>query len=131
MKRYKNFIDYFDENGLILREHKSKNKLSTRNNVVSAVDIENIVQFLKTYTSKVAIPLPGRLLQFRNFEKVMKLPSCDTKSAMYRKFVDAASKDENVRSVAHPSFFNVWKTHCPEIMTRKPRTYVRPVEKII
>lgn len=69
IKRYKNLVKHFDENGLALREHKSKHKLSMRENVLTALDLENVVKFLKCYASKVAIPLPGRLPQFRKFCK--------------------------------------------------------------
>lgn len=120
IRRYRNIINHFDENGLALREHKSKNKLSTRENVITALDIENIVKFLKTYASKVAIPLPGRLPQFRNFKKVLKLPSSDTKMEVYRKFKEAASTDEEIRIVSEVSFRNIWNMYCPEITTMKP-----------
>lgn len=67
LKRLKNLVTHYDENGLVPREHKSKNKLSERENVLSSDDIENVVKFLKTYSSRFVIPLPGRLPQCRNF----------------------------------------------------------------
>lgn len=103
-----------------MREHKSKDQLSTRPNVLTVTDVENVLEFLKTYASKVAIPLPGRVPQFRNFEKVVTLPSLDTKTEMYRKYVVAAGNSEDIRIVAHSSFCNIWKDYCPEIMTMNP-----------
>lgn len=71
---------------MVLAEHKLKNKPSTNKNVISEVDIKNIINFLKSYASQVAIPLQGRLPQFRTYDKVVKLPSCDTKAAVYVNF---------------------------------------------
>lgn len=122
IKRYKNLIESYNKNGLTLREHKLTNKPSTNKNVISEVDIQNIVSFLKAYASQVAIPLPGRLPQFRNYEKVVKLPSCDTKAEVHRKFLQAVKDDENTQIVAYPTFFKIWQKYCPHIMTMKPAT---------
>lgn len=120
LKRYKNLATHYDANGLALREHKLKNKLSPRENVLSPEDIENVVKFLKTYSSKFAIPLPGRLPQCRNFDKIVKLPSADSRAEMYRKYLNAASEDKEMRIVGRSSVFKVWHNFCPHIMTIKP-----------
>lgn len=120
LKRFKNIVNHYDNNGLVLREHKLKNKSSARENVLSSYYIETVVKFLKTYASKFAIPLPGRLPQCRNFEKVVKLPFSDSKIEMYRKYSNAASDDKEIEIVGRSSFFNIWNNYCPEIMTMKP-----------
>lgn len=103
--RYENLIKHFDENGILLREHKALNKLSTRNDVLTVRDIENVVHFIKAYASKVGIPLLVRLPQFRLFDKVIKLPSSDTKAEVYRKFQEATANYEEIRVVARSTFF--------------------------
>lgn len=82
--------------------------------------IEKIVKFIENYANKVSIPLPCRLPQIRNFEKVVKLPSCDITLSIYRKFVDAANNDEEIRIVSQSYFLRISNQNCPEIMTMKP-----------
>lgn len=43
LKRYKNIVTHYDENGLVLREYKLKNKSSERENVLTGCNIENVV----------------------------------------------------------------------------------------
>lgn len=96
LKRLKNVMQRYDEDGISIRGHKLTNKASTNKDVITEVDKQNIVAFLKSYASRVAIPL---LSQFRNYEKVVKWTSCNTKAAMYRKFVGAAKDDENIQYI--------------------------------
>lgn len=103
-KRYQNIIEHFNEYGINLREHKALNKVQIRNNVLTNCDIQNVVNFIRAYASKVGILLPGRLPQFRKFDKVVKLPSSDTKSVIFREFKEAASDDGNIRVVSRTSF---------------------------
>lgn len=120
IKRFKNIVKHFKENGLTSRHHKLIGKASTNKNAIKPLDIERIVTFIKNYANKVAIPLPGRLPQVLNFEKVVKLPSCDTKMLVYRKFIDAVTVEKDIRIVSQSSFLQIWSQYCPEIMTIKP-----------
>ena len=96
-RRYENIKRHFEKNGLAVREHKSANKAATRE-IVTSYDIFNIVKFLKQYAKKVTVPLPGRMPQFGDYVKVLKLPSCDTKLSVYRKYVQAAERcDPKIR----------------------------------
>lgn len=120
LKRYKNIIEHYDQYGIAQRIHKSSGKASNRKNVVQASDIQNIVKFINTYAEKVAVPLPGRMPQFRDY-KVMKLPSTDTKSSIYRKYVNAANDCQPpLRLVKQRTFECIWSTYCPYIATMKP-----------
>ena len=83
IKRYKNLLHHYEQHGIIPRVHKSFQKVSTRSNVVREDEIRNVITLITTLAEKTALPLPGRLPQFRDF-KVMKLPSSDTKSSVYQ-----------------------------------------------
>lgn len=115
-------VQHYNENGLVSRKHKLTGKASTIKNSLTPEDLQNVVTFIKAYAEKVSIPLPNHLPQFRNFDKIVKLPSCDTKLVIYRKFVEAVDKDENFRVVSQSSFYNIWEKYCPEVMTMKPAT---------
>lgn len=119
--RYRNLQNFFDSNYLQPREHKSKNKIAHRENVMMPEDTKSIIDFLKTYASKCAIPLPGRMPQCYNFAKVEKLPSCDTKISVYEKFLDFAQKSElGIRICSKTVFFDIWENYCPNIKITKP-----------
>lgn len=78
VKRYKNLLQHYDQHGIVPRVHKSTQKVPKRSNVISEDMIKNVTTFITTLAEKTALPLPGRLPEFRDF-KVMKLPSSETK----------------------------------------------------
>lgn len=47
VKRYKNLISNYDENGLTVRDHKLKNHASTKKDNITDVDVRNIVGYKK------------------------------------------------------------------------------------
>lgn len=121
IKRLKLVRSHFDKNGISVREHGSLNQVSKRKSIITFQDTENIVKFLNEYAEKWAIPLPGRLPQCRNFAKVVKLPSCDTKIVVYRKFQEACENaDIDIRVPGTTTFKDIWNQFCPHIMTMKP-----------
>lgn len=122
IKRYKNIVHHFNKYGLSPRQHQLTGKASTNKNAITSQDIEKIVNFIKSYANKVAIPLQGRLPNARNFDKVVKLPACDTQVSVYRKFIDAVSVDDEIRVISESSFYYIWNLYCPQIMTMKPAT---------
>lgn len=118
-KRYENLIKHFDEHGLAPYVHISTGKTPNRSNVLSVTEIQKIVDFIRTFAERVAVPLPGRLPQFRDY-KVMKLPSVETKRSVYKRYKDAATDDPTIRLVEESTFCKIWRKYCPYIATMRP-----------
>lgn len=118
-KRYKNLKQHFDQQGIAPRIHKLTQKSATRSSVMSVADTENIVNFIKNFAERVAVSLPGRLPQFRDY-KIMKLPSSETKRSVYRRYKETASRDDQLRDVEESTFCKIWRKYCPYIATMKP-----------
>lgn len=78
IKRYKNIIKHYDSQKIQLREHKSKGKIPKNINELSADDVARVVCFIKQYAEKYALPLPGRVANFKNYRVVL-LPSIMSK----------------------------------------------------
>ena len=100
--RYRNLMEHFNTNGVSVRQHKLTYQVPHQKNVLSADDINTIVRFITKSDDSVAIPLLGRMPQFRDF-KVMKLPSCENKTAVYRRYKNAASSEKEMRVVEESS----------------------------
>ena len=103
IKRYKNLLRHFEEHGIIPRVHKSFQKLPRRSNIIPEIEIKNIKTFITTLAEKTALPLPGRLPQFRDY-KVMKLPSSETKSSVYEKYKKAKIEAAGNMTISLVSF---------------------------
>lgn len=93
MDRFKNLLKYYIENGLTKHIHERSYKASKRSNVLSANDIKNVVNFIKIYAKKYAVPLPGRVPGFKDF-RVIKLSSADSKAPVYRNYCEAHKSDQ-------------------------------------
>lgn len=119
IKRFKNLQGFYDEKSTSVIKHKYFGKFSRRSDVITSNDIETVVKFITGYAKKVAIPLPGRLPQFRDYAKVMKLPSSDTKISMYQNY-KKVSAGTDMRVVGKSSFFAIWDEYCPHVMSMKP-----------
>lgn len=118
LKRYKTLLKHFDNNGVVVRSHSSKNKQCTNPIALLPSEITSIVEFIKSTADRLAIPLPGRLPQFKDF-RVMKLPSSETKSTIYRTYVSSLKQDE--RKISLQSFRKIWNRYVPYITVMKPR----------
>lgn len=105
-----------DQNGINPRVHELSRKTPSRSNVLSIDDIDRAVQYIEAVAEKTAIPLPGRMPKFRDFN-VMKLPSSETKSTMYKRYQEDTAKNSDVRIMSLTSFKRTWSTYCPYITT--------------
>lgn len=93
-KRYKNLLKHFENLGFCERKHGLSGKPSKRkSHVLSADSITRIVEYIKNVAEKFAVPLPGRMPNFKDY-KLMKLPSSETKSAIYRRFVQVCFPED-------------------------------------
>lgn len=115
--RYKNLVSHFDKSKLQPRVHGLTNKIPKCKSKYTKELRESVVQFIKNYADHHAIPLPGRLPQFKNF-KVMKLPTSDTKISVYRRYIEACN-DKKEKLIGKRCFYYLWNECCPFIQTMK------------
>lgn len=118
--KYKNLVSHFDKSKLQPRVHGLKNVIPKCKSDYTKEHRESVVQFIKNYADQHAIPLPGRLPQCKNY-KVMKLPSCDTKISIYRRYVEAC-KEMKDKLIGERCFYYLWNECCPYIQTMKSAT---------
>lgn len=73
-----------------------------------SVDTERIKSFIVNYADQHAMPLPGRLPNYRDFT-VMLLPS-DTTRAMVHKLYLEGAEESSYTSVSYSKFTQLWLT---------------------
>lgn len=77
--RYKNSIKHFDENGMTPRIYGLRNIVNWKNQITEE-EAQQIVAFIRNLATAVAIELPGRMPNHKDF-RVLKLPSNKNKTA--------------------------------------------------
>jgi len=89
------------------------------------VDTETIKRFILSYADQHAMPLPGRLPNYREFT-VMLLPSDTTKEQVHRLYLEAAEQS-NCKKVSYSKFTQLWADLCPHISVMKPSSDLCPL----
>lgn len=117
LKRYKSLLAHFDRHGVVMRIHASKNKPCTNPAALHPEEITKVVDFIKSTADQLAIPLPGRMPRFKDY-KVMKLPSSETKSSLYRTYISSLQPED--RKLSNQSFRKIWNLYVPYITIMKP-----------
>ncbi|XP_071053768.1 uncharacterized protein [Onthophagus taurus] len=117
LKRYKALLRHFDVNGIIVRKHGKINKPSSNSKAIQPSEITKIVEFINSIAERLAFPLPGRLRKFKDYG-VMKLPSSENMSSIYRMYISSLSPDE--RRISNRSFRRVWNKYIPYVTVMKP-----------
>lgn len=107
-----------DTEGFLPRKHGNAGKAP--HNSLTVTDRERIKTFLTKYASDHALPLPGRLPNYKS-EKVLLLPS-DTTSADVHSIYEQLAEEMNFRSVHLRTFQRTWHDLCPFITIMKPCT---------
>ena len=115
---------HYDEHGLVPRTHGNTGKKTT-GRVISSAETMDVVNFLTKLGETVAIPLPGRLPQHRDF-RVMKLPSVMTRSTVYTSYSTKCG-EANKQPVGRTSLFSIWDQHVPFIAAMKPFSDLCPI----
>jgi hypothetical protein len=116
LKRRNYFAKSLDTDGLSPRTRASIGKLPKH--ALTFQDSERIKTFLVKYAADNALPLPGRLPNYKNCQ-VLLLPSDKTS-------VDIHSEYEKVavvmkyRSISLRTFQRQWHDLCPHIVITKP-----------
>ena len=110
-----NVMKWYKENGLVPRYLKSGGRREIWS--LSHSDIVRIVSFIKYYGEDNAISLPGCIPGQKNFA-VKLLPSNTTRSYVFHSYKNALSEGE--RAVKKITWYRLWKTLIPYIVTLKP-----------
>lgn len=80
-------------------------------------DVERLTAFIKNYARAHGLPLPGRVPRHR--DKVVVLPSDQTKMFVYRKYEEACSV-AGVPSLGRSKFYDLWASLLPFISVCSP-----------
>lgn len=107
-----------DSDGLSPRVHGSIGKQPKH--ALKMIDTERIKMFLVKYAADNALPLPGRLPNYKNHQ-VLLLPS-DKSSVDIHQEYETLAETMNHRSVSLRTFQRQWQTLCPHIAITKPCT---------
>lgn len=116
IKRYKNLIEHYDKNGVYPREHGMTNKIN-RTDALTTLEKKEIVSFICRFAETVAITLPGRQPNHRDY-RLLKLPTTESKTSVYTRYTNSVEPGGKI--VKLRTFQTLWKKYCPYIVTMKP-----------
>lgn len=105
-----------DIDGLQPRTHGNSGK--QQKHALTFMDSEHIKTFLCQYARDNALPLPGRLPNYKN-SQVLLLPS-DKSCADIHELYEKLAVELSYRSVSLRTFQRVWNELCPHITITKP-----------
>ena len=121
-KRFRNLLKHYKLNGVCLRMHGNRKRKPW--NAASLSDKERAVKFITNYAEVHALPLPGRMSHFNDFN-IMLLPSDTNKASVYREYVSCTkdvqkSSSEYIRCFGYREFCRLWSEVVPYIRTMPP-----------
>lgn len=117
-KKLQAIAQSLDKEGLSARVHESVGK--PNKNALDYNDRERIRNFLCKYATDNALPLPGRLPNFKK-ANVLLLPSDKTTADIHKMYEDVA-RDMKYRSISLRTFQRTRHDLCPRIVLAKPCT---------
>lgn len=117
LRRFKNLLNHYNLHGVEVRKHGSSNKSVSNPTSIQPEEITKVVELIKFLADRIALPLPGRLPKFKDY-KIMKLPSNETKSSVYQKYIATLDSDE--RKISNRSFRRIWSKYVAFISVMKP-----------
>lgn len=85
LRRYTTLLTHFNNHGTEERVHASTGRSTCKKDALTMSDIELIVSFIKSHAKKFAIPLPGRMANFKNYRVVL-LPASQNKLEVHRQY---------------------------------------------
>ena len=121
-KRFRNLVKHYKLNGVAPRTHGNYKRKPW--NAAKFEDKERALKFITNYAEAHALPLPGRMPHFSDYN-IMLLPSDTTKASVYREYESACKqlRDDSGRSVrcfGYREFCRVWSEVLPYIRTMPP-----------
>ncbi len=124
-KRFRNLLQHYKLNGLSPRVHGNYKHKPW--NAAKLQDKEWTIRFIKNYAEIHALPLPGRMPHFNDYN-IMLLPSDTTKALVHRYYVSSIADAELQQSVNSPAircfgyreFCRLWSEVIPYIRVMPP-----------
>ena len=121
-KRYRNLIKHYKLNGVSARMHGNSKRKPW--NAAHFDDKERAVTFITNYAEVHALPLPGRMPRFKDYN-IMLLPSETTKASVYREYASCSEElrktsGELIRYFGYREFCRLWREVVPYIRTMPP-----------
>jgi hypothetical protein len=115
-------VKHYQSNGVCVRLHGNVKRSPW--NAASLADKERAVQFINNYAEVHAIPLPGRMPKFYDYN-VMLLPTSISKASVHRNYVTASnalekSSGKSVRTFGYREFCRLWSEIVPYIRVMPP-----------
>ena len=109
-KRFRNLMKHYQLNGVSVRTHGNRRRLPW--NAASLADKERAITFIKNFAEANAIPLPGRMPKFYDFN-VMLLPTSVSKASVHRDYVGASealqeTRVSSIRVFGYREFCRLW-----------------------
>lgn len=125
-KRFRNLIKHFR---MAPRVHGNTKRLPW--NASSFHDKERAVVFIKNFSEIHALPLPGRMPKFNDYN-IMLLPTDASKASVHRDYVTASKVLEDslqtpVRCYGYREFCRLWSEVVPYIRVMPPATDLCPI----
>lgn len=121
-KRFRNLLQHYKLNGVVPSMHGNRKRKPW--NAAEITDKEYAVRFIMNYAEAHALPLPGRMPRFNDYN-IMLLPSDTTKASIHRQYVTCTHNLEQisgevVRCFGYREFCRLWQEVIPYIRTMTP-----------
>eukprot|EP00111_Clytia_hemisphaerica_P011354 TCONS_00033249-protein len=117
-KLFSTVSKHFEEKGPVPRTHGNTNRLP--HNVFSLETREMAKNFVENYAMANAVPLPGRVANYRDEDaKKLLIPSYETKESVYNIYHQLCI-DSDLQFMGSSSFSHLWKTQLPNVSITKP-----------
>ena len=128
-KRFRNLVKHYRLNGVAPRTHGNYKRKPWH--AATFEEKEHVVKFITNYAETHALPLPGRMPRFSDYN-IMLLPSDTTKASVHREYEACCKKVEEdsgkpVRCFGYREFCRVWSEVVPYIRTMPPAEDICPV----
>ena len=79
------------------------------------------IAFINEFARQQGLVMPGRLPQFKLNTDLLILPSAFSKMFLFCEYVKKC-EEAGLSHVSRPSWYRIWKQHCPNVVVQKPRT---------
>ena len=119
-KRYRHLVEHYRENNPEVKTRRHGNSRKSSHKAASMESVEDALQFIKNTASAVALPLPGRMPNFK-YERFLLLPTDMTKAEVHRRYVKACEQDGR-KPFSRTKFIELWLKQLPLIGVTKPAT---------
>ena len=119
-KRYRNLVDHYTRDCPEVKTRCHGNSRRSSYKAASITSVQEALQFIKNTASAMALPLPGRMPNFKD-ERFLLLPTDMTKVEVYRRYQKACVQDGKT-PFSRSKFIELWLMHLPFISVTKPAT---------